>query len=226
MDYKVNGSLLPYVECNLKKGESISAEAGAMLYMNPKIEYKVKSGGIKKMFGRAFTGESMFLSKFTATEDDSKISFSSSFPGEILAVEVTPDKSYIVQKSAYLASEDGVELSTHFQKKLGAGFFGGEGFIMNKLTGKGTAFLEIDGTSIEYNLKADEEIIIATGHLAMMESTCTMDIKSIKGIGNVLFGGEGIFNTVVRGPGKVIMQTMTIGELSARIAPYMAYRGR
>ena len=178
------------------------------------------------MFGRAFTGESMFLSKFTATEDDSKISFSSSFPGEILAVEVTPDKSYIVQKSAYLASEEGVELSTYFQKKLGAGFFGGEGFIMNKLTGKGTAFLEIDGTSIEYNLKADEEIIIATGHLAMMESTCTMDIKSVKGIGNVLFGGEGIFNTVVRGPGKVIMQTMTIGELSARIAPYMAYRGR
>jgi len=157
MDYKINGSLLPYVECNLNKGESISAEAGAMLYMNPKIEYKVKS---------------------------------------------------------------------HFQKKLGAGFFGGEGFIMNKLTGKGTAFIEIDGTSIEYNLKADEEIIIATGHLAMMESTCTMDIKGVKGIGNVLFGGEGMFNTVVRGPGKVIMQTMTIGELSAKIAPYMAYKGR
>ena len=162
MDYKINGSLLPYVECNLSKGESISAEAGAMLYMNPKIEYKVQSGGIKKMFGRAFTGESMFLSKFTATEDESKISFSSSFPGEILAVDVTPEKSYIIQKSAYLASEEGVELSAHFQKKLGAGFF----------------------------------------------------------------GGEGIFNTVVRGPGKVIMQTMTIGELSARIAPYMAYRGR
>ena len=226
MNYKINGTMLPYVECNLNKGESVSAEAGAMLYMDPKIEYKVKSGGIKKMFGRAFTGESMFLSTFTATEDESKVSFSSSFPGEILSLEVTPEKSYIVQKSAYLASEQGVELSVHFQKKLGAGFFGGEGFIMNKLTGKGTAFIEIDGAAIEYNLKEDEEIVVATGHVAMMESTCKMDIKSVKGIGNVLFGGEGLFNTVVRGPGKVILQTMTIGELSARITPYIGYKGR
>ncbi len=146
------------------------------------------------------------------------IAFASSFPGSILAVEITPDKPIVCQKSAFLASTAGVELSVFFQKKIATALFGGEGFIMQKLSGSGIAFLEIDGSAISYELAPGQELIVDTGNLAMVDSTCSIDIRSVKGVKNALFGGEGLFNTVVTGPGKVTLQTMPVGNLVSSIA--------
>ena len=149
------------------------------------------------------------------------IAFASSFPGDIKAIKITPDKPVIVQKSAFLAGEAGVELSVFFQKKLGSGFFGGEGFIMQKLSGNGTVFVEIDGSAVEYELAAGQQMIVDTGYLAMMEATCSMDVVANKGVKNMIFGGEGIFNTVVTGPGKIMLQTMPISTVATAILPFV-----
>ena len=149
------------------------------------------------------------------------IAFASSFPGSIRAVEITPDRPVVVQKSGFLASEQGVELSIFFQKKATAGFFGGEGFIMQKLSGHGMAFLEIDGYAVEYDLQPGQQLIVDTGNLAMVDATCSIDVQSVKGVKNVLFGGEGLFNTVVTGPGKVILQTMPVSSFASALGPFM-----
>ena len=149
------------------------------------------------------------------------IAFTSSFPGNILAIEITPDRPIVIQKRAFLACTDGVKMEVFFQRKIGTALFGGEGFIMQKLSGSGTVFLELDGSVINYNLRPGEKMLISTGHLAMMDATVAMDVQQIKGVKNVLFGGESLFNTVVTGPGAVTVQTMPIsnlvGEIAARI---------
>ena len=149
------------------------------------------------------------------------IAFASSFPGAIRAVEITPNMPVIAQKSAFLAATPGVELSIHFQKKVGAGFFGGEGFIMQKLSGHGMAFLEIDGSAVEYTLAPGQQIIVDTGNLAMVDATCQIDIQTVRGAKNVLFGGEGLFNTVVTGPGRVVLQTMALPAFASALIPYL-----
>ena len=215
MKYRIEGEPLPVVVCELEANEQMITESGGMSWMSPNMKMETTSnGGIGKAFGRMFSGESLFQNRYTAEGGPGTIAFASSFPGSIRAVEITPDKPVIVQKSAFLASETGVELSVHFQKKIGAGFFGGEGFIMQKLTGNGMAFLEIDGHAVEYELAAGQEMIIATGYLAVMDASCTMDIVAVKGAKNMLLGGEGFFNTVVRGPGKIVVQTMPASKLA------------
>ena len=149
------------------------------------------------------------------------VAFASSFPGKIVAVQVSPERPVIAQKCAFLAAEAGVELSVFFQKKIGAGFFGGEGFLLQKLTGRGIAFLEIDGHGEEYFLAPGERIIVDTGNLAYMDATCSVDIQTVKGVKNMLFGGEGIFHTVITGPGKVVLQTMPMSALAAALAPLL-----
>ena len=149
------------------------------------------------------------------------IAFASSFPGTIRAIEIDPAHPVVVQKSGFLASEEGVELSIFFQKKMGAGFFGGEGFIMQKLSGSGTAFVELDGSVVEYDLQPGQSIVVDSGNLAMMDATCSMDIQMVKGVKNVLFGGEGLFNTVVTGPGRVVLQTMPVSGVAAALAPFI-----
>ena len=213
--YEILGGNLPVVVCELSAGESMITESGSMSWMSPNMKMEtISGGGMKKMFGRLMSGDSMFQNRYTAEGADGTIAFASSFPGAIKALEISNGHSMIVQKSAFLASEEGVELSMHFQKKLGKGMFGGEGFIMQKLSGNGTAFVEIDGHAVEYELDAGQEILISTGYLAAMEETCTMDVVAVKGVKNMLVGGEGIFNTVVRGPGKVILQTMPISKVA------------
>ena len=149
------------------------------------------------------------------------IAFASSFPGAIRAVEITPDMPVIAQKSAFLAATPGVELSVHFQKKAGAGFFGGEGFIMQRLSGRGMAFLEIDGSAVEYTLAPGQQIVVDTGNLAMMDATCRIDVQTVRGAKNILFGGEGLFNTVVTGPGRVVLQTMALPAFASALIPYL-----
>ena len=218
MNYTIKGNTLPYVEVTLNEGESIKCEGGSMSWMSPNLKMETKGGGIGKMFSKAFTGESIFHNKYTCTSGTGMIAFASSFPGQIMALNIEPGKEIICQKSAFLASTEGVERSVFFQKKLGAGFFGGEGFIMQKLTGRGVAFVEIDGSVEIKELAAGEQIIIDTGYMALMESTCSMDIKSVGGVKNSLLGGEGLFNTVVTGPGKVYLQSMPFSKLAGMIS--------
>ena len=208
MNYQIKGEPLPVVICTLDSGESIMCESGAMSWMSPNMQMETVGGGVGKIFGRMLSGESMFQNRYTAAGGTGMIAFASHFPGSIRAVQITPDKPIVVQKSAFLACEPSVELSIFFQKKLGAGLFGGEGFIMQKLSGTGIAFIEIDGYAMEYDLKPGQQIIADTGYLAMMDSTCKMDVQTVKGVKNVVFGGESLFNTVITGPGRVILQTM------------------
>ena len=149
------------------------------------------------------------------------IAFASSFPGKIVAYDIGPGRELVVQKSGFLASEAGVDLSVFFQKKFGAGLFGGEGFIMQRLSGQGTVFLEFDGHIIEYDLEPGQEIVVDTGYLAAMESTCSIDIRSVPGVKNMVFGGEGIFNTVISGPGHIWLQTMPISNVAGEIARFI-----
>ena len=220
MKYEIMGGNLPAVICRLTKGESIICEGGGMSWMDDVFTMSTSGGGLKKMFGKAFSGESMFMNTYTANADG-KIAFASSFPGEILAVEIGAGKSIVAQKKAFLASESGVDMSVFFQKKLSGGFFGGEGFIMEKFTGNGIVFLEVDGSIKEYTLAPGERKIMETGHLVMMEETCSLSVERIKGAKNILLGGEGLFNTVVTGPGKVVMQTMPISKTAELIAGFI-----
>ena len=221
MRYNITGEPMPVVICDVEAGESMITEKGSMVWMSPNMEMQTSAGGIGRAFGRIFSGESMFQNIYTARGGPGMIAFASSFPGSIRVVDITPDRPIVVQKSGFLASEAGVELSVFFQKKAAAGFFGGEGFILQRLSGRGTAFLEIDGSAVEYDLQPGQQIVIDTGNLAMLDATCTVDVKSVKGVKNVLFGGEGLFNTVVTGPGRVVLQTMPISNFAMSIASIM-----
>lgn len=221
MEYFVKGGTLPAVIIKLKTGESLISQAGGRTWSKGPIVTDVKAeGGIGKSLGRMFMGESMFLSTYTA-QGPGEIAFSSSFPGSIIVRELGPGESIVCQKSAFLCATKGVDLSVHFQKKLGAGFFGGEGFVMQRLTGPGVVFLEVDGYCQEYDLAVGEKIVCDTGVVAVMDATCEMDIQMIKGAKKVLFGGEGMFDTVVKGPGKVYLQTMTIPKLAGLLLPFL-----
>lgn len=217
MKYTIEGTPLPVVTCNLANGESMITEKGSMCWMSPNMRMETTTrGGVGKALGRMFSGEAFFQNRYTA-QGDGMIAFASSVPGSIRAVRITPQQGIVMQKSAFLACEEGVELSVFFQKRLGAGFFGGEGFIMQRLSGNGIAFLEIDGYAVEYDLAPGQQIIVDTGYLAACSETCTIDVTTVQGVKNVLFGGEGLFNTVVTGPGHVVLQSMPISQLSAAL---------
>ena len=209
MKYEIKGGNFPVVTCTLSSGEQMITEKGSMVWMSANIDMETQGGGLGKMFSKAFSGESMFQNIYTA-RGEGMITFGSSFPGQIIPLQVSPGREMILQKSAFLASETGVTLSIFFNKKLGAGLFGGEGFIMQKISGKGIAFVEIDGELVEYDLKPGESLIIDTGNVAGFESTVSMDIRQVPGLKNKLLGGEGLFNTHLTGPGKVWLQTMPI----------------
>lgn len=222
MKYEIKGGNFPVVVCSLEPNETMITEGGGMSWMSPNMKMETTSnGGIGKMLGRMLTAEKLFQNKYTAQNGPGEIAFASSFPGNIIPVEIKPGTSYICQKSAFLASTEGVELTTHFNKKVGAGFFGGEGFIMQKLSGVGTAFVEVDGSAIKYSLAPGQQMLLDTGHLVMMSETCQMDIQTVKGAKNILLGGEGLFNTVVSGPGIIILQTMPINKIASVISPYI-----
>lgn len=222
MKYEIQGTPLPVVICQLEAGEKMITERGSMCWMSPNMKMETSSnGGVGKALGRMFSGESLFQNNYTATGGTGMIAFASSFPGSIKVLDIAPGREMIIQKSGFLAAESGVGLSIHFQKKFGAGLFGGEGFIMQRLSGEGKAFIEIDGHAVEYDLQAGQSIIVDTGYLAAMEPTCSMEIQSVPGLKNMVFGGEGIFNTVVTGPGKIILQTLPINAVAGSIRPYI-----
>ena len=226
MQYQIVGDTLPAVVCTLEQKESMITQNGGMAWMTPNMKMETTTnGGVGKAFGRMFTGERMFQNIYTAEGGQGMISFASRLPGCIRAFTIAPGREMIVQKRGFLASEMGVTLSVFWQKKLGAGFFGGEGFIMQRLSGMGIAFVEFDGYVVEYDLAPGQQLIVDTGYLAAMDSTCQMDIQQVPGLKNMLFGGEGLFNTVITGPGKVYLQTMPLNQLAGAIQPYIVTAG-
>ncbi len=227
MRYEIKGETLPVVICQLESGETMITEKGAMSWMSPNMKMETTTGGgLGKAFGRMFAGEAMFQNTYTAQGGPGMIAFASSFPGNIVPFEIGPDRELVVQKSGFLASEAGVNLSVFFQKKLGAGFFGGEGFIMQKLSGSGMVFLEFDGHIVEYDLQPGQQFMVDTGYLAAMEGTCSIDIQKVPGVKNMLFGGEGLFNTVITGPGHIWLQTMPISNVAGEILKFAPASGK
>ncbi len=222
MRYHIEGGSFPVAIIELEPNESMITEGGGMSWMTPNMQMETTTnGGLGKALGRMFTKESLFQNRYTARNGAGMIAFASSFPGDIVPLDLSDGKEYVCQKSAFLASTPDIKLEVIFRKKLGAGLFGGEGFIMQKLSGSGVAFIEIDGASIKYNLGPGEQLILDSGHLVMMSASCTMDIQTVKGAKNILFGGEGLFNTVVTGPGEVIVQTMPVPKLAGAISQYI-----
>lgn len=220
MRYEIKGGSFPVVECQLESGEQMITERGSMVWMSPNMQMETKGGGLGRMFSKVLSGESMFHNIYTA-RGNGLIAFGSSFPGQIKPVQIGRGQEMIVQKSAFLAAQSGVDISIHFSKKIGVGLFGGEGFIMQRLSGNGIAFVEIDGELIEYELQAGQQIVVDTGNVAGFTPGVQMEIRQVPGMKNMLLGGEGIFNTVLTGPGRVWLQTMPISNVAMSIRPYI-----
>lgn len=222
MEYQIEGAPLPVVICQLEAGETMLTERGSMSWMTPNMKMETSTnGGLGKAFGRMLSGDSIFQNRYTAQGGQGLIAFASSFPGSIRAFDIGPGRELVVQKSGFLASEAGVQLSVFFQKKLGSGFFGGEGFIMQKFSGNGMLFLEVDGSMVAYDLAPGQSMMVDTGNLAAMEATCTIDVEMVKGVGNMLLGGEGLFNTKVTGPGRIWLQTLPLSGMAGALAKVM-----
>ena len=222
MRYQIQGDTLPVVICQLEAGERMITEGGGMSWMSPNMKMETTTnGGIGKAVGRMFSGEKMFQNIYTAQGGNGMIAFASCFPGSIRAFNIRPGQEMIFQKSAFLASEAGVQLSVHFHKKVASGLFGGEGFILQKATGRGMLFLEVDGDANEMNLAPGEVLKVDTGNLVGFEDSVRYEVESVKGLGNILFGGEGLFLTKLTGPGKVILQTMNMNEFALRVGSYI-----
>ena len=223
LKYEIEGGHLPVVICYPQPGQTLCTQSGAMSWMSPNMNMTTNSGGgFKKALGRLLSGDSIFLNEYTPMGGPGMIAFAANFPGKIIPFEITPGNGIIVQKCGFLAMEKGLDLSVHLQKKIGTGIFGGEGFIMQRITGSGLAFVEIDGHCKEYELRAGESIIVDTGYVAAMTESCDMDIQSVQGVKNVLFGGEGLFHTRITGPGRVWLQSMPVINTAAVLSRYIS----
>ncbi len=218
MRYEIKGEPMPVVVCSLEAGEKMITERGSMAWMSSNMKMETNTGGIGKALGRMFSGEALFRNVYSAQGGPGMIAFGSSFVGSIRAIDICPGKSVICQISALLASTEGVDRSLYEKQKIGGALFGGEGFIMQKISGNGIAFVEIDGSAVEYELAAGERMLVDTGHLAIADDTVSISVEAVKGVKNVLFGGEGLFNTVLTGPGKVTLQTMPLSAFAAATA--------
>jgi uncharacterized protein (TIGR00266 family) len=222
MDYKIHGTVMQTLDIHLKQGESVYTESGGMAWMRGKIAMDTNTkGGVMAGLGRALSGESLFMTTYTCQSPDGLITFTPEVPGKVLDVRLDGGQSLICQKDAFMVAQDSVQLEMHFHKKLGSGFFGGEGFILQKITGPGVAFIEIPGELREYELAAGATMRVDPGHIAMFEPTVNYDVSRVKGLKNIFFSGEGLFLATLKGPGKVWMQSLPISNLAAKLARYM-----
>ncbi len=222
MRYEIHGTVMQTVDVFLTKGESIYTEAGGMAWMKGEIEMKTNSpGGIMGGLGRALAGESLFMTTYTCQSPEGLVVFTLEIPGKIVDIKLEAGQSLICQKDAFMCAEPSVKLETHLRKNLGAGFFGGEGFILQKVTGPGVVFLEIPGEVREYTLQPNEVMKVDPGHLAVFEPSVTYEITSVKGIKNMLFSGEGMFLASLKGPGRIWLETLPLQNLAHKLAPYL-----
>lgn len=226
MKYKISGDNLQLVTLQIDPGEKIYAEAGSMVYQSGNINMEAKMrGGFLKGLGRKFSGETMFLTEFTSAGGTGMVSFGGNAPGTIKPIELTSGKDFLVQKDAFLVAEDNVDMSIAFQKKLGAAFFGGEGFILEKLSGNGTVFIHACGDFVEFDLKPEQILKVDTGCVVGWDDTVTYDIQRVKGIKTMFFGGEGLFLTTLKGPGKLLIRSMTLSNLATSLRPFLPTSG-
>jgi len=226
MEYKISGNVMESVDIHLKKGESVYTESGGMAWMRGEFNMDTTTrGGVMSGLGRMLSGESLFLTTYTCQSKDGLITFTPEIPGKVLVKPLNAGESLICQKDAFMCAEDSVELQMHLRRKLGSGLFGGEGFILQKVTGPGTVFLEIPGEIREYTLSAGEKMRVDPGHIAAFETTIENNIERVKGVRNIIFGGEGLFLATMRGPGKVWLQSLPIANLAAKLSRYMPGKG-
>jgi len=226
ISYRIDGTTLQVVTIELEPGEVVYSESGGMSWMSGNVEMKTHSGGgIGRAFKRALSGESLFITDFFTQHGRGTVAFASEFPGKIIPFNLNSGESIIVQRDAFMCAEKSVDMDMHFRKKLGTGFFGGEGFIMQRITGPGLAFIEVDGEVVEYDLQPNQQLKVDTGHLAAMETSVDFDVTMVKGFRNILLGGEGLFLASVRGPGKVWLQTMPMSKLAQKLAQFMPKTG-
>ncbi len=221
MEYRMEGKPFPIVMLSLREGESIDCQAGAMAWMSPNMQMSTSA---KKGGRRFLTRESIFKNTYTAVNGGGNITFSSKFPGEIREFHITPGCDMILQSGAYLASTSGVDFSVYHHDKMSTAFFGGEGLFMERLSGQGIAFAELDGYVQECQLSEGETLIVSSGYIAMMTGECTINIQKVHGAKNAWFGGQGFFNTEVHGPGTVWLQSMPVKKMAAAVAPYIESR--
>ena len=226
MQSKIDGTVMQMLTVYLNKGDAVFTESGGMAWMTNGVEMSTNTrGGLMKGLGRSLAGESLFMTTYTSATDGAWVVFTPEAPGKVVELDLPAGQSWIAQKDAFMVAEDSVELKMHFRKRLGAGFFGGEGFILQKLTGPGKAWLEIPGETVKYTLQANQMIKVHPGHIAAFEETVNYDIETVKGLGNILFSGEGLFLATLRGPGTVVLQTMPISNLARKLARYIPTSG-
>jgi len=222
MEYKIHGTVMQSLDVHLKQGEALFTESGGMAWMRGSIAMETNTrGGVMSGLGRALAGESLFMTTYKCQSPDGLIAFTPEVPGKVLDIQLGPGQSLICQKDSFMCAQDSVKLEMHFRKKLGAGLFGGEGFILQKITGPGIAFIEIPGEVRTYDLPPNGTIRVDPGHIAMFEPTVTYDIARVKGLKNIFFSGEGLFLASLRGPGKVWMQTLPLSNLAAKLSRYL-----
>lgn len=223
MRYRIQGDNLQSLDIELDRGESVYTESGGMAWMRGDIDMQTNTrGGLMKGLMRSFAGESLFLTTYSSKEDGAQITFAPEIIGTVMTLDLAAGESRICQKDAFMVAEDSVELKIHLQKRLGAGFFGGEGFILQKLTGPGLAWVEISGEVREIDLRSGQSIKVDPGHVAMYEPSVDYDIRRVKGVRNMLFGGEGLFLAYLTGPGKVWLQTMPMANLVGKLSGYIS----
>ncbi len=220
--YHILGTVQQTLVVELQPNQIVFSDAGGMSWMTTTVNMSTKaSGGLGGMLKRAVSGASAFIVDFSAAGAAGQAAFSTDFPGKVLPIELDAGQSVIMHKHAFLCAEKSVTLDVFFTRKLGAGFFGGEGFILQKLTGPGTTFAELDGDVVEYHLKPGEIMKVEPGHVAMFEASVSFDIQMIKGIANVLAGGEGLFLATLTGPGRIWLHSMTVSKMAHRLMEYM-----
>jgi uncharacterized protein (TIGR00266 family) len=226
MEYTIHGTVMQSLEIRLAKGEAIYTESGGMAWMRGQIAMDTNTkGGVMRGLGRALAGESLFMTTYTCNSPNGLVVFTPEVPGKVLDLQLGAGQTLICQKDSFMCAQDSVKLEMHFRKKLGAGFFGGEGFILQKITGPGTAFVEIPGEVHQYDLPPNAVIQVDPGHIAMFEPTVTYDIQRVKGLKNIFFSGEGLFLATLKGPGKVWMQTLPLSNLAQKLSRYMPTKG-
>ncbi len=228
MKYRVIGDTMPAVEVMFDTpGEGMYTQSGGMAWMTEGIEMATNAkGGLMKGIGRMFAGESLFMATYRAQRAGAMIAFASTVAGRILPVDVTATGGLICQKGAFLCAQESVNLNITFSKKISTGLFGGEGFILQDLSGQGMAFLEVDGDLVEKTLQAGEVLKVDTGNVVAFERTVSYEVETVKGLGNIFFGGEGLFLTRLVGPGRVVLQTQNVAEFAGRIARFIPASGK
>ncbi len=222
LKYHILGTVQQTLVAEMQPGQNIFADTGGMSWMTATAVMNTRaSGGLGGMLKRAVSGASAFIIDFNVNGGPGQIAFTTDFPGKILPIELEAGRSVIMHRHAFLCAEKSVTLDVFFTRKLGTAMFGGEGFVLQKLTGPGIVFAELDGDAVEYHLQPGQVMKVEPGHIAMFEDTVTFDIEMLKGMTNIIFGGEGMFLATLKGPGRIWLHSMTVSKMASRIAEYI-----